>query len=162
MKQKSITVELQNSVLLLQVLLFPVFLPSNTTISPSKTTTLPSNTATATALTTIANVSNATTHAPLPTMAFQLTQHSLFQVQMLMWLLHHVHNWCCKFHRSNCPCSESSGCCSLPVQILQVKRSSLPHTLGLAHVHTSLLVSKCHTLGHHLQYNVWEHFVALF
>ncbi|XP_009876664.1 PREDICTED: sialomucin core protein 24-like, partial [Apaloderma vittatum] len=46
--------------------------PSNTTTSPSNTTTSPSNTTTAsstTVHTTIANVTNATTHVPLPTTA---------------------------------------------------------------------------------------------
>ncbi|KAM9261225.1 sialomucin core protein 24 [Cariama cristata] len=47
--------------------------PSNTTTAPSNTTTAPSNTTTAssatTAHTTIANITNATTHAPLPTTA---------------------------------------------------------------------------------------------
>ncbi|NXE04877.1 MUC24 protein, partial [Lophotis ruficrista] len=48
-------------------------LSSNTTTAPSNTTTAPSNTTTAssatTAHTTIANVTNVTTHAPLPTTA---------------------------------------------------------------------------------------------
>ncbi|KAM6082488.1 sialomucin core protein 24 [Chlamydotis macqueenii] len=47
--------------------------PSNTTAAPSNTTAAPSNTTTAssatTAHTTIANVTNVTTHAPLPTTA---------------------------------------------------------------------------------------------